>query len=213
MKIVFFGDSITDMSRRRVYDNLSDTAFAYGVGYPLFIAGELHQQPDRYEVINRGIAGDEIVNLYARVCADVWNHTPDVLSILIGINDLYHQKSLNAGVELSRYIKTYKMLLEDTKNRLPNIKLVLCEPFMLRGVGTEALYEHFTQVKDYAAAVKEIAKEYDAYFLPLQEVLEEATAKANPDTYLYDGIHPTAAGAKLIADEWLKLFHEKIDKK
>ena len=212
MKILFYGDSITDMARRRECDNLSDTAFAYGVGYPVFIAGELHQQPDRYEVINRGIAGDEIVNLYARACADVWSYEPDVVSILIGINDLYHQVSLKAGVELERYIQVYKMLLEDTKKRLPNVKFVLCEPFVLKGVATEAIYDHFLQIKDYAAAVKQIAEEYGAYFLPLQNVLETATAAARQDTYLYDGIHPTAAGAKLIADEWLKLFRENIDK-
>lgn len=212
MKIVFFGDSITDMGRRREYDNLSDTAFSYGVGYPLFVAGELHSQPDRYEVVNRGIAGNEVVNLYARVHEDVWNHNPDVLSILIGINDLWHQISLKAGVELERFVQTYRMLLADTKKRFPNIKLVLCEPFMLKGCGTEQYFEHFQKVAGYAAAVKQIAEEFGAYFLPLQETLEKATAAAKPDTYLYDGIHPTAAGAKLIADEWLKLFQEKVDK-
>ena len=211
MKIVFFGDSITDMGRRREYDNLSDTAFSYGVGHPLFVAGELHQNPDRYEVINRGIAGNEIVNLYARACEDVWNHGPDVLSVLIGINDLWHQISLNAGVDLERYVKVYKMLLEDTKKRFPNIKIILCEPFMLMGCGTEKYYDHFTKIAEYAAAVKQIAEEYGAYFLPLQSVFTQATARARQDTYLYDGIHPTAAGAKLIADEWLKLFKEKID--
>lgn len=212
MKILFYGDSITDMGRRREYDNLSDTAFSYGVGYPVFVAGELHRHPDRYEVINRGIAGNEIVDLYARVGADVWNHNPDVLSVLIGINDLWHQISLKAGVELERWIRMYKLLIEDTKKRFPNIKLVICEPFMLRGCGTEEYYQHFTKIKEYASAAKRIAEEYGAYFLPLQEVLEEATARAKPDTYLYDGIHPTAAGAKLIADEWLRLFKTEIDK-
>ena len=107
MRILFYGDSITDMGRRREYDNLSDTAFSYGVGYPLFIAGELHSRPDRYEVINRGIAGNKVVDLYARISEDVWSQQPDVLSILIGINDLWHQLSLNGGVDLERYIKVY----------------------------------------------------------------------------------------------------------
>ena len=212
MKIVFFGDSITDMGRRREYDDLSDAAFSYGVGYPLFIAGELHGQPDKYEVINRGISGNTVVDLYARVQGDVWNHEPDVLSILIGINDIWHQFSHNTGVKLDRYVKVYKALLDETKQRFPNIKLVLCEPFVLKGCGTEAIYEQLLQVKDYAAAVKQIAEEYGAYFLPLQEALTKATAAARPDAYLYDGIHPSAAGAKLLASEWLKLFQEKIDK-
>lgn len=212
MKILFFGDSITDMGRRREYDNLSDTAFSYGVGYPLFVAGELHQHPERYEVINRGIAGNMIIDLYARVHEDVWNHNPDVLSILIGINDVWHKLSRNTGMSLERYVKVYRALLEETKQRFPNIQLVLCEPFVLHGSGSDVNFEHFTQVADYAAAVKALAEEFGAHFLPLQKLLEEATARANPDTYLYDGIHPTAAGAKLIADEWLRLFKTKIDK-
>ena len=172
---------------------------------PCSSRGELHQHPDRYEVINRGAASDEIVNLYARVCLDVWKHQPDVLSILVGTNELWRQISLKAGVDLERYIKVYKVLLCDTKKRLPSIKLVLCGPFVLKGCGTEKHYEHLGQIKECAAAVEQIAQEYAAYFLPLQNVLEEATARANPDTFLYDGIHPTVAGAKLIADERLKL--------
>jgi lysophospholipase L1-like esterase len=212
MRIVFFGDSITDMGRRREYDNLSDSAFSYGVGYPLFVAGELHQHPERYEVINRGISGNKIVDLYARVHGDVWNYEPDVLSILIGINDVWHKLSHGAGVDLDRFVKTYRALLEETKQRFPNIQLVLCGPFVLHGSGSDVNFEHFAQVADYAAAVKSLAEEFGGYFLPLQKTLEEATARANPDTYLYDGIHPTAAGAKLIADEWLKLFKTHIDK-
>jgi lysophospholipase L1-like esterase len=73
--------------------------------------------------------------------------------------------------------------------------------------------DHLIEVKKYAAAAKQIAEEYGAYFLPLQELLTNATAAAKPDTYLYDGIHPTAAGAKLIADAWLKLFRENIENK
>ena len=212
MKILFYGDSITDMGRRRDYDNLSDTAFAYGVGYPVFVAGELMKNPE-CEIVNRGIAGNKIVDLYARAKIDAWNHTPDVMSILVGVNDVWHEVSRRDGVELERWIRVYKMLIEDTKKHLPNVKLLICEPFILDGVGTTQHMDHLIEVKKYAAAAKQIAEEYGAYFLPLQELLTNATAAAKPDTYLYDGIHPTAAGAKLIADAWLKLFRENIENK
>ena len=214
MKIVFFGDSITDMGRRREYDGLSDSAFSFGVGYPAFVAGELMQTPKRYEVVNRGIANDESVNLYARLKRDVWNLCPDVLSILIGVNDVWHQidPARKSGVEISRYVKTYRNIIEETKERFPNIKLILCEPFVLYGVGTKAYFEEFQAVKEYAKEVKKLASEYGAEFLPLQRTLEEATEREGEGSFLYDGIHPTIAGAKLIATEWLKLFKEKIEK-
>ena len=214
MKIVFFGDSITDMGRRREYDGLSDSAFSFGVGYPAFVAGELMQTPKRYEVVNRGIANDESVNLYARLKGDVWNHQPDVLSILIGVNDLWHtiDPARRSGVELSRYAKVYRNIVAETKERFPNIKIILCEPFVTYGVGTKTYFEEFKGIKAYAEEVKKIANEYGAEFLPLQKVLDEATEREGEGAFLYDGIHPTIAGAKLIADEWLKLFKTKIDK-
>lgn len=214
MKILFFGDSITDMGRRREYDGLSDSAFSFGVGYPAFVAGELMQTPKRYEVVNRGIADDESVNLYARIKKDVWNHNPDVLSVLIGINDLWHQIAPHrrTGVELSRYAKVYRNIVAETKERFPNIKIVLIEPFVQYGVGTKEFYDELLGIKAYAEEVKKIAEEYGAYFLPLQKALDEATEREGEGAFLYDGIHPTIAGAKLIADAWLKLFKEEIEK-
>ena len=77
MKILFYGDSITDMGRSRDFDK---KAWGYGVGYPSFVAGTLlKDEPEKYEFINRGISGNRIVDLYARIKADVWNLQPDVL--------------------------------------------------------------------------------------------------------------------------------------
>ena len=86
MKILFYGDSITDMGRNR--NDAPGTVYSYGVGYTNFVVGELkYAAPEKYELINRGISGNKVVDLYARLKADVWNHSPDVLSILIGVND------------------------------------------------------------------------------------------------------------------------------
>ena len=207
MKIVFFGDSITDMSRVRNSDGKVES---YGDGYVFFVAGKLlSENPQKYEIINRGISGNRIVDLYARVKGDVWNQQPDVLSILIGVNDVWHELSENPnGVDLTRWEKMYRMLIEDTKERLPNTKIMILEPFVLRGTKTDYdnRYETFVKVKDYAAKAKEIARDYGLTFVPLQEKFDEAAEKFGGEYYLYDGVHPDVAGAALIASEWLKAF-------
>lgn len=207
MKIVFYGDSITDMNRIR--DHEDGTVYAYGVGYPNFIVGELnYQDPTKHEFINRGISGNRIVDLYARVKIDVWNHKPDVLSILIGVNDVWHEISRENGVELDRWERVYRTMLQETKERLPNIKLIILEPFILEGSATdgEERWERFQAVKEYAKVAKKLAEEFGAQFVPLQDKFDEAKEKFGADYYTFDGVHPLAAGAKLIATEWLKAF-------
>ena len=204
MKIVFFGDSITDMNRNRDVDG---NAFGYGVGYVNSVSGTLkYENPEKYQIINRGIGGNRVVDLYARVKVDVWNQEPDLISILIGVNDVWHEIYGNNGVEIDRFERIYRMLIEDTKKRLPNVKFILCEPFVLKGSATEEKYEEFCEVKKYAAVVKKLAEEYGAPFVALQEKFDEEAAKYGAEHYLYDGVHPDVAGAKLIAEEWLKAF-------
>ena len=115
MKILFFGDSITDMGRSRECDKPSQI-HSYGSGYPIFVASDLYREnPNAHEVFNRGISGHRIVDLYARIKKDVWNLKPDVLSILIGINDVWHEVSYQNGVEVERFEKVYRMIIEDSK--------------------------------------------------------------------------------------------------
>lgn len=218
MKILFFGDSITDMSRNREQNKPTDI-FSYGSGYPIFVAGDLYKaDPHKYEIINRGIGGNRIVDLYARIKTDVWNLSPDVLSILVGVNDIWHEINWQNGVDIERFEKIYRNLIEDTLKVLPNLKIILCEPFVLKGSATENTdeipdkYECFLAIYEYAKVVKKLAKEYNLYFLPLQEKFNEKAEKYGVEPYLYDGVHPMIAGATLIADEWLQLFKEKIAK-
>ena len=200
MKIVFFGDSITDMSRVRNSDGKVES---YGDSYVFFVAGKLlSENPQKYKIINRGISGNRVVDLYARIKGDVWNQQPDVLSILIGVNDVWHDFAENPnGVDLTRWEKVYRMLIEDTKERLPNTKIMILEPFVLHGraVDYNDRYEDFQKVKLYAAKAKEIAEDYGLTFVPLQEKFDEAAEKYGERYYLYDGVHPDVAGAALIA--------------
>jgi lysophospholipase L1-like esterase len=123
MKILFQGDSITDAGRSR--ENLADL----GPGYPATAAALLTETfpQTEFTFINRGISGNRIVDLYARIKMDVWNLQPDVLSILIGINDIWHEVGINHnGVDLVRFERMYRMMLDDTLERLPNLKLIIC---------------------------------------------------------------------------------------
>lgn len=218
MRIVLFGDSITDMGRDRKLDT-PDYRCSYGHGYPIFIAGDLYRQdPNKHQVINRGISGNRIVDLYARIKSDVWNLNPDLLSILIGVNDIWHELDFKNGVDVDRYEKVYRMLIEDTLKRFPNLKIILCEPFILEGTATVNTpeipnkFEIFSQIYKYAEVVKKLAKEYNLFFLPLQQKFNEKAKQFGGGALLDDGVHPTVAGATLIADEWLKLFKQEIDK-
>lgn len=210
MKIVLFGDSITDACRNRNTDRYTG---ALGSGYALLIGGELTKDtPNEYEIYNRGISGNRVVDLYARIKADVWNLQPDVLSIFIGINDIWHELGGQNGVDLERFEKVYRMLLDDTLARLPKLKIMLCEPYVIHGDATDEKWEEFNKVREYAKVVKKLAKEYGLYFVPTQAPLEKRAEKFGAEYYADDGVHPTPAGAKVLADEWLKVFKDKIDK-
>jgi lysophospholipase L1-like esterase len=208
MRLVFFGDSITDGKRDRENDFINTS---YGNGYVRDIVADLFSiDPNGYEVIKRGISGNRIVDLYARVKSDVWNFNPDVLSILIGVNDIWHEIGDFNGVDIERFEKMYRILLEDTKKRLPNLKIMLLEPFFLVGSATKEHIEEFSKAKEYAKVVKKLANEFDCAFVPLQDKFDEAAKKFGAEYYLYDGVHPDSAGAKLIANEWLKSFNKDI---
>lgn len=153
--------------------------------------------------MNRGISGNRVVDLYARWKIDALNLNPDVLSILIGVNDTWHEFMYRNGVEVPRYAGFYRKLIDWTREKLPDCKLVLCEPFVLEtGVVTPEWVQEMDQRR---AAVKSLADEYGAVFVPFQSVLSAAAEKAgDPAKILGDGVHPTPRGHQLMADAWLK---------
>lgn len=212
MKILFYGDSITDAGRARTANG---DIYELGYGFVRVIADRLTGvAPEKYDVVNRGISGNRIVDLYARVKCDLWNENPDVVSILIGINDIWHEIAHKNGVDIERFEKVYRMLIEDTKKALPNAKIILCEPFVLEGVATVEAgtdkYQRFCEVYEYAKRVKALANDYGCAFVPLQEQFTKKAKASKAEYYLSDGVHPHTAGATLIADEWLKIFNEKV---
>ncbi len=203
MKIILFqGDSITDAHRSREDDN------NLGLGYPTLVKGVLgFESPGEYQFINRGISGNRVVDLYARIKLDIINLKPDVMSILIGVNDVWHEVSWQNGVEAEKYYKFYSMLIEEIKEALPDIKIMILEPFVLKASATEETWDVFhTEVCKRAEKAKAIAEKYQLTFIPLQDKFNEASQSCPADYWLSDGVHPTTMGHELIKREWLKAY-------
>ena len=211
-RILFQGDSITDAGRARGNDQALG---ALGYGYPLYVRARLNtDHPGAYDVINRGVSGDRIVDVYARIRRDIINLKPDVLSVLIGINDVWHSLSDDPnGVEAPKFERVYDMLLCEVREALPDCRFIILEPFVLEAAATvpdESCPDRWhifdREVPLRAQAARRVAEKHGATFVPLQRVFDEACKKAEPSWWLQDGVHPTAAGHELITREWLKAF-------
>ena len=209
MKIVFFGDSITDAGHNPTHYMPN---FRYGYGYVYLLKAALSKKnPTKYQVVNTGISGNRIVDLLARIKRDVWNENPDVISILVGVNDVWHEIQNNNGVEIDRFEKYYRDIIEESKKRLPNCKLIMLEPFVLNGDATEGKFEEFIKVKEYAKVVKKLANEYGIAFVELQDEFDRLAEICGAKTLLWDGVHPDVYGATVIADKWMEVFNKEID--
>ena len=201
MLILFQGDSITDCGRRTGGGCGYETE-GVGPGYPGLIKSRvLCDNPGRDDIAfeNRAISGNRIVDLYARWKIDALNLKPDILSILVGVNDSGHAEYGN-DVEVPRAERIYRELLSWTKEVLPDVRLVLMEPFSFP-FGNWARYAG--EVAQRAAYTRRLATEFGAVFIPLQSAFDEACRKSKPQHWSADGIHLTPAGHQLVADAWL----------
>lgn len=208
MRILFQGDSITDAGRDYANDAI------VGRGYPLMVKSCLgYENPGEYEFINKGISGNRIVDLYARMKRDIINLKPDFMSILIGVNDVWHDfhESPN-GVDAEKFYKIYDMLIEEIKAALPGIKIMILAPFVLEGTGTSDegnKWDLFkAEVEKRAQKAELIAQKHNLKFVTLQDKFDEAAKKAPNDYWLGDGVHPSPMGHELIKREWIKAFNE-----
>jgi lysophospholipase L1-like esterase len=208
--ILFQGDSITDGGRQRQgsdYNHIMGQCYAYIIAAQI---GALY--PERnLTFINRGIDGSSVTDLAGRWQGDTLDIKPNFLSILIGVNDMIGGAARGETVE--QYEQVYDKLLADTVAALPNIKIVLCEPFLLPVANTHgwpALNDKDTYRTERIAMKKYqdvVAKLADKYHLPevlLQKAFDDACQKAPAEHWSWDGIHPTYAGHGLMVQEWLK---------
>jgi lysophospholipase L1-like esterase len=202
--ILFQGDSITDAGRKRDITASNDPG-ALGNGYALLTAAALLQKYAKFDlkIYNRGISGNKVYQLAERWDKDCLELRPDVLSILIGVNDIWHKLNgeYNGTVEI--YRNDYVALLERTRKALPDVKIVICEPFAVPGVKAvdDKWYPEFY---GYQKAAKEIAGMFGAVFIPMQRIYDEAQKQAPGSYWTPDGVHPSLAGAHLMAGAWFE---------
>lgn len=206
--VVFLGDSITDAGRNRNNDS------ERGIGYPTLVSAELgFKYPAEYNFINEGISGNRIVDLYARIKRDIINRKPDYLTVLIGINDVWHEINDKNGVDNEKFFTVYSLLIEEIKRILPDIKIIILEPFVLKASATEKAWSVFKrETLMRAQSAKKVAEKYGLEFIPLQEKFDEAEKKAEASYWLSDGVHPTSAGHELIAKEVTAALEKAMNK-
>ena len=205
---LFQGDSITDANR----DDEELINSGLGCGYAFFIASEFEKNnKENIRFINRGKSGDRITDVYARIKEDIINLNPDCMSILIGVNDVSHELTMNCGVSPKKFRMIYEMLIDEIKESLPEIKIIILEPFILKGTCTEELWNDFTsEVRKMAEISKQVAEKYDFDFVPLQNRFDELSADGNTGSWTSDGIHPTIEGHHIIKEELQKVIEKYI---
>jgi lysophospholipase L1-like esterase len=200
--ILFQGDSITDAGRKRDISKPNLDA-ALGHGYAWLAAAQLliNMPNADLKIYNRGVSGNKVYQLAERWQADCLALKPNVLSILIGVNDFWHTLDGKYKGTLETYEKDYHALVKRTKDALPDVKLVICEPFVLRAGKVNDKW--FPTYGGYRAAARRVAEEAGAVFVPFQSMFDAAAKIAPPASWAKDGVHPTPDGAAIMAGAWL----------
>jgi lysophospholipase L1-like esterase len=209
--ILFQGDSITDGNRGRD----ADPNHIMGHGYQFSVASRWGAEYPEKELkfYNRAVSGNKVIGLAARWQNDTLDLKPAILSILVGVNDstsvIYDWKPV---VPVEQYEEVYRQLLDQTKAALPEVLLVLCEPFVLPVAHVEKDWDKYhADITRRQAIVRKFSQEYDAVFVPFQEVFNNAIKKAPASYWIWDGVHPTVAGHELMAREWIKQVSKRIE--
>ena len=202
--VLFQGDSITDAGRDKKKE-VANNAGSFGKGYAFLAASNiLNSYPEKQLTIyNRGISGNKVYQLNDRWGKDCLELKPDVLSILIGVNDYWHKRNGKYDGTVEVYENDYRALLKRTQKELPGVQLVLCEPFyVLETKAVDATWEK--PMKEYQAAAKRISDDFNTTWVPFQKVFDEAVKHAPGKYWAGDGVHPSMPGAQLMAEAWLK---------
>ncbi len=201
--ILFQGDSITDAGRDRKTEGSANNPSMLGRGYPFHLAGQLLADHAALglSIYNLGISGNKVPDLEARWQQDCLDLKPAVLSILIGVNDLWHKLNGKYDGTPEVYRDGFTALIGRTKTALPDVTLVICEPFVLRcGAVNDTWFPEFETRRAFAA---DVAKAAGAIWVPFQERFDEAVkAGTEPAYWAADGVHPSQAGHGLMAKVW-----------
>ncbi len=198
MRILFQGDSVTEMARNR--SNLS----SLGRGYPKFTAELIRaRHPDAdLEFINQGIAGNQVEDLRERWQTDCIDFQPDVFSVMIGINDTWLNSEGRKWKSNEEFERIYRSLLTDVKTKT-KAKIIMLEQFLLY-VPDKAFFREDLAPK--IEITRALAREFADIYIPTDGLFAAASVGTKPTTWAYDGVHPTEFGAKFIARHYADAF-------
>lgn len=198
-RLLFQGDSITDMNRGR---DPKDRNHYLGHSYVYLIAARMGvDMPEaQLDIHNRGVSGNTVGDLCKRWQKDAIDMKPDLLSILIGTNDV------GRGVSEKVFESGYRAILDSSRNANPELRLVLMDPFVLPTGGLKnekAWSARRTATENLGVVVARLAKDYDALHIKTQLVFDSAAKLDPPEHWIWDGVHPLPQGHELIARSWL----------
>lgn len=195
--VLFIGDSITDSWRNREDDRYR------GSGWATMTAGKIAlDYPGKYNIINRGIGGNRTADLVARVKKDCINLKPDIMTVMIGVNDVWHEVDYANGISAEYGEILYDLFIHQVKEALPDVKIFVLEPFAFLGYATEKHWEVYEKEVPIRAQVsRRIAEKYGLPFVELKDKLQALIDQTSIEYVCYDGVHPTCAGHELISRE------------
>lgn len=222
VRFLFIGDSITDGGWGRSGGNMmpteqrnqKDLNHIYGHSYMMLCAARIQSDYPGQEPLffNRGISGNTLTDLQRRWQSDCLELNPDVVTLLIGTNDVDLHLSGKAPLDMKKWEGDYRQLLDRLIAVKPGVKIVLGTPFVAK-VGRIGSADNFPQRKELiaqcAAAVRRIATDYHAILLDYEKLFDSLTVPA-PSYWVWDGIHPTAAGHQKMADLWLHAMSKEM---
>jgi lysophospholipase L1-like esterase len=199
-RILFQGDSITDMNWGR---DQTDRNHYLGHSYVFLIAARLGVEMPQLmlDIYNRGISANMISDLRKRWKRDAMDINPDLLSILIGINDI------EAGVEPESFEADYRYILDTSRKANPELRIVLLDPFVLRSgrlIEQNAWQTRRASVDRFCVVLEGLAEDYDAVHIKTQNIFDIAADEYTPEHWIWDGVHPLPQGHELIARNWLQ---------
>jgi lysophospholipase L1-like esterase len=210
LRFLFQGDSITDGNRSRN----EDPNHILGHGYCFAVSSRIGTDFPQYgfQFFNRGISGNTISDLEKRWQPDTLDLKPDVLSLLIGINDV---NALIDGKENAMDAKmfetVYRKMLTSCREQNPGLLIVLGSPFFFASGWRKSQYEKWHPLTvERADIVKRIARDFNAVLVDYVSVFEDAQKHAPIDYWIWDGVHPTAFGHELMAREWIKQVSTRL---
>jgi len=206
---LFQGDSITDGNRTRN----NDWNHIMGHGYVYLVSSRLwYELPEKkFHFINRGVSGNSVTDLSNRWQQDTLDIKPDLLSILIGINDAVSFIDGNTYNSADNFKARYHALLQQTKDAMPQVQLVMIDPFILPVGKVKDKWDIYSEeLLNRQAIVKELAATFNAIHIPMQDHFNNALQRATADYWIWDGIHPMPAGHELMARTWLKEVGKKL---